>query len=84
MSKIHKEIAGLMTSSAADDNLSDLEFIKVLKSKTKEVVKGLQTVATDGPEGKPVVMQETIDGLTMKSSMKNFLWNLALAEGVAG
>jgi len=77
MSKAHKEIALFMVRLAEDDSLTDQQVIKEISDKTKELLNMLESLRSEGR-----VTMEAIRTKKFALALENFLYNIALAEGM--
>ncbi|GFR66068.1 protein FAM45A-like [Elysia marginata] len=82
MGKLHKDIALLMVGKADDENLSDIDVIKEVATKTHELLNNLKSLATvDEETGKPSLTLEALKERKMPPATENFLFSLAASEG---
>lgn len=83
MSKLHKDIAQLMVQCSQDDNVSEQATIKEISSKTSELINNLKSLAVPAEEGgEAQITLELLQQRKMQPSTENFLFNLAVAEGL--
>ena len=57
-------------------------FVQDIALKTKELLGNLKSLATPGGNGKPEITLETLKERKMAPATMNFLFNLAVAEGL--
>ncbi|XP_072033845.1 DENN domain-containing protein 10-like [Amphiura filiformis] len=83
MSKLHKDIAQAMVKCAQDDDVSDQQTIKEISNKTSELINNLKSLAVAPEEGgEPQITIELLKERKLQTSTENFLFNLAVAEGL--
>ncbi|CAL1547531.1 unnamed protein product [Lymnaea stagnalis] len=81
MGKLHKEIALLMVEKAESET-SDLDIIKAIETKTKDLLNNLKSLATKGADGKLSFTLETLKERKLPPATENFLFSLAASEGL--
>ena len=84
MGKLHKEIAMYMVEATDDETVTQRVLLKELMAKTDMLMEGLNKLAvpSEDDETKMVVTIEAIRARKMPKAMHQFLYNLALAEGM--
>jgi len=83
MGKLHKEIAVSLVEAANDEDVANQQVVKLLASKTKDIITNLKSLAGEQEDGsEPKITIETIKSRNFSTSMQNFLFNLALAENL--
>lgn len=81
MTKTHKEIAVLMKRQAEISSNSDLDIIKEIASKTKELISTLKSLAGSiNEDNSEVVTLQRLKERKLAPALENFLWNLTVAE----
>jgi hypothetical protein len=89
MGKLHKEIAGYLMQAAADESVSDADLVDGLAAQTRELIGKLHEFAATGEAAPPKapaqarVTLESIRARKLAPVTQTFLWNLAVAEGLA-
>ncbi|XP_005105764.1 DENN domain-containing protein 10 [Aplysia californica] len=81
MGKLHKDVATLMVEKADDDSLEDVDVIKEIANKTKDLLNNLKSLATENEDGKLTLSLETLKERRMPPATENFLFSLAASEG---
>lgn len=81
MGKLHKEIAKLMVDRAEDESLEDIDIIKDITNKTKDLLNSLKSLASEDEDGKLSLTLETLKERKMPPAVQNFLFSLAASEG---
>lgn len=86
MTKTHKDIAVFMSRQAESESTSDMDVIKELMGKTKELIKTLKSLGSSSETQandetrKTVITLDKIKERKLAPALENFLWNLTLAE----
>jgi len=79
MTKFHKQTAESLVSSA--ETLTDQMFIKAVAQKTNELRESLNTLRVEHPDGS-FISFEDLQARKLPRNMDQFLFNVALAEGL--
>jgi len=83
MGKPHKDVATMMVEQADDDSLEDIQVIKEIANKTKDLLNKLKSLATEDEDGKMTLSLEVLKERKMPPATENFLFSLAASEGLA-
>ncbi|XP_034158645.1 DENN domain-containing protein 10 isoform X2 [Pangasianodon hypophthalmus] len=78
MGKLHKEIGHLIVQSAEDADRTDIQVIKDISVKTKEILSNLVSLAEEGDDAKLTL--DTLKRRHLPPATENFLFHLAGAE----
>ncbi|XP_064601907.1 DENN domain-containing protein 10-like [Liolophura sinensis] len=82
MGKLHKDMAIAMVQSVEDDQKSNQQIIKDISVKTKELLNNLKTLATEHEDGQSYITLERLKDRKMPAATENFLYTLAVCEGL--
>lgn len=82
MGKLHKELATFITESAEKPNNSDILCIKDIARKTKELINNLKSFSSNDEHGNLVITMNSFHEKKMPTVTREFLINLAAAEGM--
>uniref|UniRef100_A0AAR2KDF5 UDENN domain-containing protein n=1 Tax=Pygocentrus nattereri TaxID=42514 RepID=A0AAR2KDF5_PYGNA len=78
MGKLHKEIGHFIVQSAEDNDRTDVQVIKDISMKTKEILSNLVSLAKEGEDAKLTL--EALKQRHFPPATENFLFHLAAAE----
>lgn len=82
LGKLHKEIAVFLSDTANNDELSEAQTIKAIALKTADLINGLKGMAGEGG-ATGLIRQDDLRDKGLSPAVQGFLWNLAIAEGLA-
>lgn len=82
MGKLHKDLATFMVEIAEAEGSSDIQCIKEISRKTKELINNLKSFSVEDEHGKSVVTLDIFKEKKMNSATRGFLISLASAEGM--
>lgn len=82
MGKLHKELATFITEAAEKQNTSDVVCIKDIARKTKEIINNLKSFSSEDEHGNLVITMDGFHERKMPTVTREFLINLASAEGL--
>jgi len=82
MTSIHKDICDFLLGVVEDPNSNDQELIRGLTVKTKDLISKLETLKIKDEDGNSYVDYQTLQNRKLPTSMVNFLYSIATAEGM--
>ena len=85
MGQFHKDLAAFMTQQAKAEDGTDAAMIKAVAQKTRELIDSIAKMCTPPAEegAKPRLRAEDLKAKSLGASMERFIFNVAVAEGMA-
>mmetsp|Transcript_18526 Transcript_18526/g.23478 ORF Transcript_18526/g.23478 Transcript_18526/m.23478 type:complete len:83 (+) Transcript_18526:919-1167(+) len=80
MGSFHKDLGEFMVECSEDEEMSNLDIIKELAIKTRELIDKLKTLQVEDEEGNQMITIEALQSLP--ANMQQFLYAVASAEGL--
>eukprot|EP01103_Thecamoeba_quadrilineata_P014203 TRINITY_DN4169_c0_g1_i1.p1 TRINITY_DN4169_c0_g1~~TRINITY_DN4169_c0_g1_i1.p1 ORF type:complete len:354 (-),score=60.75 TRINITY_DN4169_c0_g1_i1:44-1105(-) len=81
MGPYHKEIATFLVESSDDGDATDMDLLKGLNGRTKELLTKLQSLKVEQPDGGSYITLESLQKRKV-GRLDRFLFNVASAEGL--
>jgi len=81
MGSFHKSLAEFLAEASEDEEMSDLDVIKELAVKTKDLIDRLKLLQVEDEEGNQTITLEGIQERGIPANMQPFLFAVAGAEG---
>jgi len=80
MGSFHKDLGEFLVECSEDEEMSNLDIIKELAIKTRELLEKLKSFQAEDEEGNQVITLEALQNLP--ANMQQFLYAVASAEGL--
>lgn len=80
MGSFHKDLGDFLVECSEDEEMSDLDIIKELAIRTKQLLDKLKSLQVEDEDGNEMITAESLQNLP--ANMQQFLFSVAVAEGL--